>query len=138
MRHPCRVPVSVIAAVIAITSCQTAPTEVSAETSAAAGFYALFSVNDTLLPRVVSADSVGRLEIMSDTIVLVADGRWADITHYRDTEGSIVTLIDNVIAGRFEVNNKTVLFHSTSNDFSGTLDGGTLTINLGAKAVYKR
>jgi hypothetical protein len=138
MANPLRVLGSVIAIVLATTSCQVAPTEISTETSSAAGFYGLVSVNDTLLPRIINADSAGRLEIVSDTIVLVADGRWADITHYRDTEGTSVTFLDQVIAGRFEVSNKTVFFQSNSNSFTGALDGGTLTINLGAKAVYKR
>ena len=131
--------VMVVAAVVAVTSCQTNPTEVSAQTAAAAGFYALVTVNDSVLPRTLRTGTDYLLEITSDTIVLVNDGRWADVTHYRETDGAIVTLIGNAIAGTFDVNANNVSFRSTTGgSFSGVLENGTLTINLGSKAVYKK
>lgn len=130
-----------IGAVLAVTSCDsTTPTRtVTPETAAAEGFYALVSVNDTLLPRVLRTDTNYRLEIVSDTMVLVADGRWADVTHYREVDGTIETVAQNSIAGTFSVNQGTVTFTSSSgNGFTGLLENGTLTINLGSKAVYKK
>jgi hypothetical protein len=129
----------VVGGVLAITSCQTNPTAVSAQTAAAAGFYALVTVNDTALPRTLRTGTNYLLEITSDTIVLVSDGRWADVTHYRETDGTNVTLIGNAIAGTFDVNQTIVAFKSTTGgSFTGVLENGTLTINLGSKAVYKK
>jgi hypothetical protein len=130
-----------LGAVVVVTSCDSTPTStaVSAETAAAEGFYALVSVNDTLLPRVLQTETNYRLEIVSDTIVLVADGRWADVTHYREVDGTTITLAQNPIAGTFNVNQGNVTFTSTSgNAFNGVLESGTLTISLGSKAVYKK
>jgi len=130
-----------LGAVLAVTSCDSStPTRsVTPETAAAEGFYALVSVNDTLLPRVLQAATNYRLEIVSDTIVLVADGRWADVTHYREVDGVNVTLAQNSIVGTFSVNQTVVTFVSSSgNAFGGILENGTLTINLSAKAVYKK
>jgi hypothetical protein len=128
-------------AVLAVTSCDsTTPTQsASAETAAAEGFYVLVSVNDTLLPRVLHTETNYRLEIVSDTMVLVADGRWADITHYREIDGTTETLAQNSISGTFSVNQGTVTFTSSSgNGFNGLLANETLTINLGSKAIYKK
>jgi hypothetical protein len=137
--HPIRSLVLVVGAVVAITSCQTNPTAVSAQTAAAAGRYALVTVNDTALPRTLRTDTNYLLEITSDTIVLVNDGRWADVTYFRETDGSIVTVLGSAIAGTFEVNATDVTFKSTTGGaFSGVLENGTLTINLGSKAVYKK
>jgi hypothetical protein len=131
--------VALVAGVVAITSCQTNPTAVSAQTAAAAGFYTLVTVNDTVLPRTLRTGTDYLLEITSDTIVLVNDGRWADVTHYRETAGATVTLIGNAIAGTFDVNANNVTFKSaTGSAFSGVLENGTLTINLGSKAVYRK
>ncbi|MEO8334520.1 MAG: hypothetical protein ABI664_06085 [bacterium] len=128
-------------AVLVVVSCDPTPTmrTVTPETAAAEGFYALESVNDTVLPRVVRTDTDYRLEIVSDTIVLVADGRWADVTHYREVDGVNVTLAQNSISGAFTVNQMAITFTSTGGTpFAGVLDNGTLTINLGSKAVYRK
>jgi hypothetical protein len=50
-----------------------------------------------------------------------------------------VTLAQNSIVGTFSVNQTVVTFVSSSgNAFGGILENGTLTINLSAKAVYKK
>jgi hypothetical protein len=129
------------AAVLAVTSCDstTLTRSVTPETAAAEGFYALVSVNDTVLPRVLQTATNYRLEIVSDTMVLVADGRWADVTHYREVDGANVTLAQNSISGTFSVSQTVVTFTSSSgNGFGGILENGTLTITLSAKAVYKK
>ncbi|MEO5816494.1 MAG: hypothetical protein ABIT20_14570 [Gemmatimonadaceae bacterium] len=129
----------VVGGVLAITSCQANPAAPGAQTAAAAGFYSLVTVNDTALPRTLRTATDYLLEITSDTIVLASDGRWADVTHYRETDGSTVTLIGNAISGTFDVDQGNVTFKSTGGGaFAGVLVDGTLTINLGSKAVYKK
>jgi hypothetical protein len=136
---PARSLALVVVSVLAITSCQTNPAAPSAQTAAAAGSYALVTVNDTVLPRTVRTATDYLLEITSDTIVLVSDGRWADVTYYRETDGTTVTLIGNAISGTFDVDQTNVTFKSNGGgSFSGVLVDGTLTINLGSKAVYKK
>jgi hypothetical protein len=50
-----------------------------------------------------------------------------------------VNLIGNAISGTFDVNQATVSFKSTTGGtFTGVLENGTLTINLGARAVYRK
>ena len=113
-------------------------TRVSDQVVNAAGRYGLTTVNDTVLPRTIQTRTNYTLEITSDTIVLNADGTWADGTLYRETTGDIVATFSNFIGGSFDVVGGVVSFHSNSGGFEGTLSGNTLTINGAAKAVYRK
>ena len=136
---PSRALVLIAGTALAVTSCQSNPNAPSAQTVAAEGYYALISVNDTVLPRTVRTATNYTLEIVSDTIALVGDGRWADVTHYRETDGPTVNLVGGVLTGTFDVSQKNVSFNSTTGGtFTGVLENGTLTINLGATAVYRK
>jgi len=138
--RPLRSLALVIGAVLVVTSCDNATTRVvGPQTAAAEGFYALMSVNDTVLPRTLQKGTNYLLEIVSDTIVLVADGRWSDVTHYREVDGTTITLAQSAIGGTFDVNQTTITFSSPGSDgFTGVLENGTITLNLGSKAVYKK
>lgn len=113
-------------------------TAVSNQTANAAGRYGLTTVNDSLLPRTIQASANYRLEITSDTIVLNADGTWADGTLYRETRTDTVSTFTNFIGGSFDVLAGVVTFRSNSGAFEGTLSGNTLTINGAARAVYRK
>ena len=126
------------AALLVGIACADSPTKVSQETSAAAGRYGLTTVNDTVLPRTIQTSTNYQLEITSDTMVLNADGTWADGTLYRETTGDVVNNFTNFIGGNFSVSNGVVSFRSNSGAFEGVVSGSTLTINGAAKAIYRK
>ena len=96
-------------------------------------------MNDTLLPRTVVTRTDYLLEIVNDTIALASNGQWADVTVYRETNAGAVGFFGDVIGGTFDVSGGVATFHSTGGDnFTGALSGGTLTITIGAKAVYRK
>jgi hypothetical protein len=121
-------------------ACDQATTGPSQEIVQSAGRYGLTTVNDSMLPRTVQTRTNYTLEITSDTIVLNADGSWADGTNYRETDAGVVRTSVNYIGGNFSVSpSGEVTFHSGAGNFSGTLSGNTLTIQgTTAKAVYRK
>jgi hypothetical protein len=128
------------AVVIMAMACGDGTTPLSPDVVKASGRYGLTTVNDSVLPRTVQTRTNYTLEITSDTIVLNADGSWADGTNYRETDAGVVRTSVNYIGGNFTVSSTgAVAFHSNAGTFSGTLNGNTLTVEgPTAKAVYRK
>jgi hypothetical protein len=102
---------------------------ITADVSAYAGDYTLRSINGNTLPYAVQNTPTRTLAITSETFTLLATGSFVDITHYQDTQNSVVTYPADTLRGTFTVRGQTADFTTSKGDlFSGTMGAAQFTI----------
>jgi hypothetical protein len=118
----------------------TAPTPTSlADNSLVIGTWNLTTVDGVALPHIVQAEDP-LVEILSDRLVLLADGRFTELLRFRVTESGAILTQSRPDAGRYSFNGTVATF--TFNDQTrgtGTVLGGSLTVaGTGTPFVYMR
>jgi len=111
-----------------------------AEPATITGTYTLQTINGSPLPYVNFQNATDKDEIVSETFTLAAGGQWAHTYRERITTGGTVLLQDGQTAGTYTGSSAALSFTSSSNEkFTGSLNGGTLTIlRIGKTLVYTR
>jgi hypothetical protein len=123
------VPFMVLAAVL--TACgggTTSPTSIT-------GNYVLRTVNGNNLPASVGMTAVERYELLSGNFNLKADNTWSGALAQRTTTlatGAVVTL-SSPFNGTYAENNGSITLTDASDQYPGTVGGGTLTVSATAR-----
>jgi hypothetical protein len=118
----------------------TAPTPTPlADNSFVIGTWNLTTVNGVALPHIVqAADPL--VEIVSDRLVLLADGTFTELLRFRVTDSGAIRTQSRPDAGRYSFDGSVATF--TFNDQTGgtgTVLGGSLTVaGTGTPFVYMR
>lgn len=112
----------------------TAPTQASI-----AGVWNLSTINGSPLPFVLQA-SAPKIEIMSDQLVVSANGTFTESTVARVTDGATVSTTTIPDAGTYTLNGTAATFtFSDGSSGTGTLSGNTFTVASGGfSQVYKK
>ena len=110
-------------------------------TSGHTGTYTLRTVNDQALPATVGTENNVRLDIVSGSVILLANGSFRDSTEYRLVSGSTSVTESDVFAGTYTRNGGVVQFTVDSGGaYTMSFTGGTtLTQTLeGVVLVYRK
>jgi len=105
-----------------------------------AGTWSLHDINGALLPFVLSQTGTSKTEILSDTVVATAAGRYTQTTQLRTTANGVATTSSVSDAGTYTLNGSAVLVRSgDGSTVNGTVTASTFTIAAGGVAFeYRR
>jgi hypothetical protein len=111
--------------------------------ASAVGTWNLQTVDNAPLPYTLLfvANPLYKLEILSDTFLVRADGSYTETFTERETDGTTVTTTSDNDTGTWVQNNAALTITSSSDQsaVSGAISGNTITVNTqGLVLVFKR
>jgi hypothetical protein len=111
----------------------TGPTQASV-----VGMWNLTTVNGAVLPFTIQ--STPKIEVLSDQLVVSANGTFTEATQTRTTNGTTVTLETVPDGGTYSLNGTAVTFIFTDGSTgAGTVSGTTLIVAFpGVSLVYQK
>ena len=105
--------------------------------------FTLVRLNGLPLPYVRLHTGTMKEEVLGGRITLYANGTYADLTTFRTTQGTVVSVYDNTLEGPYTLDGSTYTFTVISEDdpsgddrYSGVMVGDTLVVQVGT-TVWK-
>ena len=105
------------------------------------GTWRLETVNGQSLPFILEQDATRKVELIGETVTLLASGRQTMVTSFRVTESGSVFTESIPASGDYTVDGSTLLltFDTDEDRYTAIVNGDTMTIDdIGLRFVYRR
>jgi hypothetical protein len=125
------------AATVLLAGCDSGDTTVPTQ-NAVSGTWNLTTVNGSPLPFTIQ--STPKIEVVSDQLVVSANGTFTESTQTRTTNGTTITTQTIPDAGTYSLNGTAATFiFNDGTTGAGTVSGNTLTVAMtGVSLVYQK
>ncbi len=131
-----RILIVALAALSMVASCGDSVTG----SSAVAGTYNLRTINGAVLPYVQQVNET-KVELLSDQIVVSANGTFTSMSTFRSTTGTVVALSNGTDSGTYSVSGASIIlkYKSDGSTSTGVIAGNDITLQeQGFVFVYSR
>lgn len=132
---PLRLATALLTVALLSTACISDTTVASISNAELAGSYTLRTVNGGVLPAVIQTaiGTLPKIEILSDSITVLADGTWSGVESFRITTGTTVETQTVSSGGTYTVNGSLVTFRDSSDPsvFTASVSGNAFLLTDG-------